>query len=124
MSKTYDFLKECGYFIVVSNNGNFPAGRPFGAVMEYDGYLYLSTNTSNNAHTQITKNGNIQIIAIKHGTRNWLRITGCATICNDITIKEKMFKTCPKLKKHFSSASSENFILFKVKVLKTEFKGE
>ena len=34
MSKAYDFLKECGAFFVLSVNGDYPAGRPFGAVME------------------------------------------------------------------------------------------
>lgn len=34
MSKEYDFLKECGYFYVLTINGDYPAGRPFGAVME------------------------------------------------------------------------------------------
>jgi len=38
MSKTYEFLKECGAFYVVTVNDNNPAVRPFGAVMEYDGY--------------------------------------------------------------------------------------
>lgn len=34
MSKAYEFLKECGAFFVLSINGDYPAGRPFGAVME------------------------------------------------------------------------------------------
>lgn len=37
MSKVYDFLQECGCFYVLTLNGDFPAGRPFGAVMEHDG---------------------------------------------------------------------------------------
>lgn len=36
MSKAYGFLKETGYFYVLTMNGDFPAGRPFGAVMEID----------------------------------------------------------------------------------------
>ena len=44
MSKAYQFLKECGAFFVLSINGEYPAGRPFGAVMEVGEYLYLSTN--------------------------------------------------------------------------------
>lgn len=51
MSKAYDFLKECGSFFVLSINGDYPAGRPFGAVMEVGDYLYLSTNDMNSAHT-------------------------------------------------------------------------
>ena len=69
MSKTYDFLKECGYFYVLTMNGDFPAGRPFGAVMEYEDKLYISTNDGNSVHKQLRDNGNIQIIA-KKGSRS------------------------------------------------------
>ena len=50
MSKAYEFLKECGAFFVLSINGDYPAGRPFGAVMEVGDDLYLSTNDMNDAH--------------------------------------------------------------------------
>ena len=55
MSKVYEFLKECGYFYVLTFNEDFPAGRPFGAVMEYNNKLYISTNNENQAHKQLKK---------------------------------------------------------------------
>ena len=90
MSKTYDFLKECGYFYVLTMNGDFPAGRPFGAVMEYEDKLYISTNDGNSVHKQLRDNGNIQIIAKKENSREWIRITGKAAECTDIEMKQKM----------------------------------
>lgn len=65
MSAAYEFLKECGCFYVLTINGDFPAGRPFGAVMKYNGKLFISTNDGNNAHKQLRNNGNIQIVAKK-----------------------------------------------------------
>lgn len=121
MSKAYNFLRECGYFYVLTVNGDFPAGRPFGAVMEYNEKLYISTNDGNKAHQQIRKNGNIQILAKKEGTRQWLRITGIAAESTDIKLKQKMLEECPVLTKHFSTAESEHYLLFQVEVLKTEF---
>ena len=121
MSKTYDFLKECGCFFVLTINDDFPAGRPFGAVMECDGKLYISTNTRNNAHKQLRKNGNVQILAKKENTREWLRITGKATECDEIEMKQKMLNECPILSKHFSSAEDAIYLLFQVEVLETEF---
>lgn len=121
MSKTYEFLKECGYFYVLTINGDFPAGRPFGAVMEYDGKLFISTNDGNSVHKQLRDNGNIQIVAKKEATREWIRITGKAAECNDIKIKQKMLEECPVLSKHFSSAEAEHYLLFQVDVLNTEF---
>lgn len=121
MSKAYEFLRECGYFYVLTINKDFPAGRPFGAVMEYDNKLYISTNTGNQAHMQLRENGNIQILAKKEQTREWLRITGKATECVDISMKQKMLEECPILSKHFSSAKEENYLLFQVEVLEIEF---
>lgn len=121
MSKVYDFLKECGYFYVLTINGDFPAGRPFGAVMEYNGKLFVSTSDGNKVHKQLRENGHVQILAKKEGTREWIRITGNATECNDIEMKQKMLDECPALSKHFSSAESEHYLLFQIEVLDTEF---
>lgn len=121
MSKEYEFLKQCGYFYVLTINDKFPAGRPFGAVMEYEKKLYIATHDGNQVHKQLRKNGNIQIVAKKDGTRDWLRITGKATECNDTAVKQKMLAECPVLLKHYPSAACEHYLLFKVDVLYSEF---
>lgn len=121
MSKVYEFLKECGYFYVLTINGVFPAGRPFGAVMEYRGKLFISTNDKNEVHKQLRNNPNIQIIAKKYKTREWIRITAKATECNDIKMKQKMLEECPVISKHFSAADAKHYLLFEVDVLETEF---
>ena len=97
MSQAYNFLKECGSFFVLSINGEYPAGRPFGAVMEVGEDLYLSTNDMNQAHKQIRENEHIQIIAKKPTSREWIRITGLATECDDKDLKQKMLEECPIL---------------------------
>lgn len=121
MSKIYDFLKKCECFFVLTINENFPAGRPFGAIMEYNKKLYISTSDKNAVHNQIIKNGNIQIIAKETGTRNWIRITGIATECTDIKMKKKMLEKYPEVSKHFPSADSEHYLLFQIKVLDAQF---
>lgn len=121
MSKIYDFLKKCECFYVLTINKNFPAGRPFGAIMECDKKLYISTSDKNQVHSQIIKNGNIQIVAKETGTRNWLRVTGTATECSDLKMKQKMLEECPQLSKHFSSASSKHYLLFQIEILNSEF---
>lgn len=45
-------------------------------MMEYDGKLFISTNDGNSVHKQLRDNGNIQIVAKKEATREWIRITG------------------------------------------------
>lgn len=122
MSKTYDFLKECGAFFVLSINGDYPAGRPFGAVMEIGDDLYLSTNDLNQAHKQIRNNEHIQIVAKKDQSREWIRVTGIATECNDKVLKDKMLEECPILQQRFNAVGMEHFILLKVKVENVEIK--
>lgn len=122
MSKAYDFLKECGAFFVLTVNGDCPAGRPFGAVMEDGDYLYLSTNDLNEAHKQIRINGNIQIVAKKPDSREWIRITGVATECDEKALKDKMLEECPILKQRFDAVGYEHYILLGVCVENVELK--
>lgn len=121
MSKILEFLKNCDCFYVLTINGDFPAGRPFGAAMEHAGNLFISTSTENEVHRQLRNDGNMQILAKKEQTREWMRITGRATECNDLLMKQKMLEECPAVTKHFSSAHSEKYLLFQIEVLKTEF---
>lgn len=114
MSRAFEFLKECESFFVLSINGDYPAGRPFGAVMEVDNNLYLSTNDMNQAHKQIKANGHIQIVAKKEQSREWIRITGMATECDDKALKKRMFVECPILQKRFDVFRMEHFIMFKI----------
>ena len=122
MSKVYDFLCECGSFMVLTMNGDSPAGRPFGAVMEVGEDLYLSTNDLNQAHKQLRANENIQIIALKPGTMQWVRITGTAHECGDAALKQKMLDECPVVKQVFDQTGVAHFLLFQVKVQNVEWK--
>ena len=122
MSKAYEFLKECGIFYVITINGDYPAGRPFGAVMEVGDDLYLSTNDYNEAHKQLRGNGHIQIIAKKPDSREWIRITGIASECDDPVLRQKMYNETPVLKLHHKSSESEHFLMFRVTVEDVEYK--
>lgn len=114
MSRSYEFLKECKVFYVLTVNAGRPAGRPFGAVMEYENTLYFSTADTKDVYRQLTEDPNIQILALKPGTRDWLRINGRAAECRDMHIRQKMLEECPALRKHFDSPECEHFAVFGV----------
>lgn len=122
MSRAYDFLKECGSFFVLTLNGDYPAGRPFGAVMEVGENLYLSTNDFNQAHRQLRDHAKMQIVAKKPDSREWVRITGVAEECADGDLKRQMMEECPVLKQRFDAVGMEHFILLRVKVETVEFR--
>ncbi len=52
----YEFIKDCGYFYVATINNEFPAVRPFGAIMEVNDNLYIATHDGNEAHKQVRTN--------------------------------------------------------------------
>ena len=121
MSKEFEFIQECGYFYVITINGDFPAARPFGAMIEVDGALFIGTHDRNEVHKQLRENGNIQILAKKEQSREWLRITGIASECNDHELKQRFIDESPALARHHKSADSEHYLMFRIKVIKSEF---
>ena len=119
MSITYDFLKESGVFYLSTVNVDAPALRPFGAVMEYENNLYISTANTKEVYKQMKENQNIQIVALKLATREWIRVNGKAVEFNDIIVKSEMFKKCPVLSTHFKTANNPQFALFQITNMKS-----
>lgn len=120
MSGIIDFLRECGVFYVLTINGDFPAGRPFGAVMELNGDLYISTGDMKPVYGQLKAHPQMQIVAHKPGTHRWIRITGVAEECIHIEIKERMLQECPALKTRFPAADAASYAVFRIDGMQTE----
>lgn len=121
MSKECEFIKECGAFFVLTVNDDFPAGRPFGAIMEMDNDLYISTADTKEVYRQLRQHENMQIIALKPGTREWIRVSGIAAECTDLKVKQKMLEECPALSKHYSSAHEPHYNVFRIQITGSEF---
>lgn len=116
MSQTYRFLKECGVFYLLTLNGGKPAGRPFGAVTEADGDLFVSTSAGKDVYRQMKENERVQIVALKYGSRDWIRVDGIAEECGDPDKKELLLQDCPNLRRHFNSADDPAFLCFRIRV--------
>lgn len=113
MSYSYDFLKGCQFFYLITINNGRPAGRPFGFIAEHNEELYFTTGKSKEVYRQLKQNSSVQIVALKSETRNWIRIDADAIEVDDLKIKQKLFEENTILKEHFSSAEDDNFALFK-----------
>jgi len=114
MSKAYEFLKECGIYFLVTMNGASPAARPFGCIVELENELYFTTSNKKAVYTQLIQNRVIQIVALKAGTRDWIRIDGKAVEVYDLTLKQAVLDVASGLLKHFKTAACAHFALFKV----------
>lgn len=72
MKEVLDYLKACGTFYLATNEGDQPRVRPFGAVCEFEGKLYFTTNNKKNVFAQMKKNPKVEISAMNKGT--WIRL--------------------------------------------------
>ena len=116
MSKLSDFLNQCGVCYLLTMDGDYPTGRPLGAAMEYQGKLYLSTSNGQAMYQPVLQNPHCSIIALKSGSREWLRLKGLVKECTDLAIKQHMMDEYPILSKHFPSADCDYFALLEITV--------
>ena len=74
MKKVLEYLKSCGTFYLATVEGEKPRVRPFGAVAEYEGKLYIVTNNKKDVYKQLLKNPKAEICGMYKGT--WIRVAG------------------------------------------------
>ncbi|MDR3600374.1 MAG: pyridoxamine 5'-phosphate oxidase family protein [Desulfosporosinus sp.] len=101
MKKALEFLKESGAFYLATVEGNQPRVRPFGAVFEYEGKLYIATNSTKKCFKQMLENPKVEISGMnKKG--QWIRITGEVANDDRRKVKELALETLPSLKSMYN----------------------
>ncbi len=78
MKETLEFLKSCGTFYLATVDGDQPRVRPFGAVCEFEGKLYIVTNNQKDVYNQMLANGKVEICGMSKG--KWIRVAGTAKL--------------------------------------------
>ena len=80
MKEVLEYLKTNPVFYLATTEGNQPRVRPFGAVAEFEGKLYIVTNNTKKVFKQMLDNPQVEISAMgKDGT--WLRLE--STVVHD-----------------------------------------
>lgn len=74
MEEVLNYLKSCGTFYLATTEGDQPRVRPFGAVCEFEGKLYITTNNKKKVFDQMMKNPKLEITGMNKGT--WIRVEG------------------------------------------------
>lgn len=74
MKEVLAFLKSCGTFYLATSEDGQAHVRPFGAVCEFEGKLYIVTNNQKKVYQQMKKNGKVEICGMHQGT--WIRVEG------------------------------------------------
>ena len=74
MNEVAKYLQECGTFYLATVENDQPHVRPFGAVCEFEGKLYIVTNNKKDVYNQMKVNGKVEISGMNKGT--WIRLKG------------------------------------------------
>ena len=74
MNEVVEYLKSCGTFYLATSEGDQPHVRPFGAVCEFEGKLYIVTNNQKKVYQQMMKNPKVELCGMYKGT--WIRVEG------------------------------------------------
>ena len=101
MKKTAEFLRSCGTFYIATVEGDQPRVRPFGALDEFEGKLYLITSNKKPVFAQLTANPKIEICAMDEEMR-WIRIAATAVVDPRKEAKAHMLETNPGLGRMYS----------------------
>lgn len=96
MNKVAQFLTDSKTFYLATMEDDQPRVRPFGAVMEWDGKVYICTNNKKDVYAQIQKNPKVEISATDQSF-NWIRIAGKLVTDNRREAREAMLKAQPGL---------------------------
>ena len=73
MKEVLEFLQKAGTFYVATVDGDQPRVRPFGAVCEFEGKLYLVTNNTKDVYRQMLANPKIEISGM--ADNKWIRLS-------------------------------------------------
>lgn len=101
MKEVLNYLKESQTFYLATNEGDQPRVRPFGAVAEFEGKLYFTTNNTKEVFKQLVANPKIEISAMNKGS--WIRLTGIAVHDDRIAAREKMLEENPSITRMYSA---------------------
>lgn len=101
MKRALEFLRECGTFYLATTEGDQPRVRPFGAVFEYEGKLYIVTNNTKKCFKQMLENPKVEISGMnKKG--QWIRVAGEVANDDRREVKELALEVNPALKSMYS----------------------
>ena len=102
MSKLLEEVKRAGVFYIATVDGDVPHVRPFGAIEEIDGRIYLVTGNNKAVFRQLIANPKVEFVGSFEDS-SWIRVSGKVRRTDDIKIKEKYLEIRPSLQKKYKA---------------------
>jgi len=117
VEKVYDFLQKAGVFYLATVEGGQPRVRPYGAMLLYEGKIYIMAFGKTNATRQIAANPKAELCAFKGQT---LRIE-CELVEDPRQeVGKALVDKMPQLKGALGE-NGENGVMYYLKNAKADF---
>lgn len=111
MKEVLQFLQDAGVFYIATMDGDQPRVRPFGAINEFEGKIYIITSNEKDVYKQMQKNPKVEISGMnKEG--KWIRLS-CEVVRDDRTeAKKSMLDANPSLRAMYSEEDGKMEVLY------------
>ena len=111
MKEVLQFLQDAGVFYIATMDGDQPRVRPFGAINEFDGKIYIITSNEKDVYKQMQQNPKVEISGMnKEG--KWIRLS-CEVVRDDRTeAKKSMLDANPTLRAMYSEEDGKMEVLY------------
>jgi len=112
MQEVCQFVKDCGYYMLATADGDQPRVRPFGTIHIYEGKLYIQTGHRKRTAQQLAQNGKAEICAMNKEGNAWIRV--CGTLVEDprVEAKKSMLDDYPELRSMYDENDDNTAVYF------------
>ena len=108
-----DLVKDAGFGCLATIEANQPKVRPMMPHLADDGNLLLAILSHSRTINHIKVNPRVEMCYIDR-KMCFCRISGKASISNDLEKKETVWNNIPMLRNYFSSPEDPNFVLLEI----------
>ena len=114
-----DLIKDAGYCVLATTDGDQPKARPMMPYLSDDGQLLLACISTCRTIGQIQANPKVEMCYIDR-KMCFARVSGLATVSPDSSKKELVWEQIPMLRQYFSGPADPNYVLLEIAVTKVE----
>lgn len=114
-----DLIKDSGYGVLSTVEGDAPKGRPMMPYLDDEGNLLLAVLPNSRTIEQIKKNPKVEMCYLDR--KMWFaRVSGLARLSNDLEKKKQVWANVPMLRQYFSGPEDPNYVLIEIETTTVE----
>ena len=114
-----DLIKDAGYGVLSTTQGDQPKARPMMPYLDDEGNLLLAVLSHSRTISQIKTNPKVEFCFIDR-KMSFARISGLAKVSNDAAKKESVWNYIPMLRQYFTGPEDIDFVLLEIDTTSVE----